>query len=251
MVGNLSSYALLLFITIDEAEEMILANYTFAEHGEDILVHRLMLWKKNGFYLDCGAYHPEKMSLTARLRYYGWSGINVDLDEKAIKLFDQYDRNSINICAIIGRDEVSYEVMRFEDCVINTVSDIQKKHLNEIINRGQLEIREINSNTNKGISIKTLLDIHHIKNNSIDFMNLDIEGMELVALEGFPFDTQFPKVIAVEIHRLNLYEIEKNNLVSFLKNKGYRLQSYVFHTCIFVPNNFEEEICHRFNFPIF
>jgi len=58
-----------------------MSDFTFAEHGEDILIHRLLLWKEHGYYVDCGAYHSRNLSLTARLRNFGWTGLNIDIDD--------------------------------------------------------------------------------------------------------------------------------------------------------------------------
>ena len=62
-----------------------MSDFTFSEHGEDILIHRLTLWKEHGFYFDCGAYSARLMSLTHRLRSFGWTGINVDIDIEVVE----------------------------------------------------------------------------------------------------------------------------------------------------------------------
>ena len=51
----------------------------------------------------------------------------------------------------------------------------------------------------------------------IDFLSIDIEGMEIPALSGMDFSIYRPKLILIEDHCDNLV---KHN---FLKHKGYKI----------------------------
>ena len=97
-----------------------MGTYTFSEHGEDILIHRLLFWKTKGTYLNVGAYHPLKMSMTARLKLYGWHGINIDICDSVKEKFDEYFADDINLTSSIGVDGVKYTFYSYEDPVINT-----------------------------------------------------------------------------------------------------------------------------------
>ena len=53
--------------------------------------------KKNGFYVDLGANHPFLHSNTAWFWLNGWSGINVDANQKSIAIFNKIRKNDINL----------------------------------------------------------------------------------------------------------------------------------------------------------
>lgn len=223
-----------------------MSDFTFSEHGEDILIHRLLLWKKKGFYIDCGCYHPRKMSMTARLRNFGWSGMNIDADKRVIDVFNLELSNYINVNTAISDVDGEVDLQRYEDPVINTISKKQLKHLNAIEDSGNLFTKKLDCIKIKSKSLSSLIEEYSIL--EVDFLNLDIEEVELDALKGFPWDKLSPNVIACEMHRLNLETCSENEIVQFLKDKGYILQSYVFHTSIFVKNNFDTELCHQVPF---
>jgi len=223
-----------------------MGDYTFSEHGEDILIHRLLLWKKNGFYLDCGAYHPRKMSLTARLRLFGWNGVNVDADARVIDVFNDQNNDAININAAVSSESGTVTLRRYEDPVINTISPEQIKHLDAIDATDGLFTEKLDDIRVESKTISQILKDNNVKN--IDFMNLDIEGAELEAISGFPWEEMAPAVISCELHRLSLYNPCESQVVSKLTDLGYILQSYVFHTAIFIRGDFDVEQCHRVPF---
>ncbi len=225
-----------------------MSDFTFSEHGEDILIHRLMLWKEHGFYLDCGAYDARKMSLTARLRNFGWTGINVDIDKEVVERLKLDIPGQISVCAAIGKGEGVATLYKYKDPVLNTIDFDQHKHLQKIASSGELHTEFLKSELVNTIDLASLIAKYEVKNGSIDFLNLDIEGVELTALAGFPWDKQKPLVIAVEIHRLCLSKSAENPVVNFLRDVGYVMQSYVFHTAIFIHSDFDTELCHRVPF---
>lgn len=222
-----------------------MSDFTFAEHGEDLLIHRLLLWKECGFYIDCGAYDARKMSLTARLRNFGWTGINVDIDGEVIKRLQQNLPSTVSVCAAIGETEGLATLYRYQDPVINTIDPDQHRHLQAIALRGELFTEFVGKESVRTTSIARILQDNQVPDRSVDFLNLDIEGVELTALQGFPWERQQPQVVAVEIHRLDLATCAQHPLINFMSKQDYILQSYVFHTAIFTPKAFDTELCHR------
>lgn len=164
--------------------EFYVSDFTFSEHGEDILIHRLMLWKEHGFYVDCGAYHARDMSLTARLRSFGWTGI--DIDPQVVQRLQKDLPGTQTLCAAIGLDEGAANFFRYADPVLNTVCPKQHAHLQAIEQSCELFTRHLDSKEIRTTTIARLLKEQNILDMRIDFLNLDIEGMELMALQGFP-----------------------------------------------------------------
>ncbi|MCS6954957.1 MAG: FkbM family methyltransferase [Candidatus Calescibacterium sp.] len=82
--------------------------------------------------------------------------------------------------------------------------------------------------------LSEILDDYLPKNTDIDFMNIDVEGMDLEVLETNDWDKYRPKIILVEI--LNISSIEdltKHEITKFLQKKGYVPFAKSFYTCFF------------------
>ena len=198
-------------------------SYSFG--GADLLVKYIFKYQHEGFYLDIGCQHPISNNNTYLLHKKGWSGINIDLDEKNVELFKLHRPKDYNICSCISS--------------VNNIKDLYFFHKGSPINT--LESKTILNKKNytiKKISTVTLnsvlenIDIPHI-----DFMNLDVEGHEIDVLNGFNINLYKPKVICVEYldYKLNKLEFKNNNLDNVLNSKLYKY--FIDHNYHFVNWN--------------
>ena len=64
--------------------------------GEDLQIKKYFGNKKNGFYVDVGAYHPIQRNNTVLLHQMGWEGINIDVSNFSIKLFNHLRPSDTN-----------------------------------------------------------------------------------------------------------------------------------------------------------
>ena len=53
--------------------------------------------KENGIYIDVGCNHPVYNNNTYLLNKKGWQGINIDIDEKSIELFNLFRKRDVNL----------------------------------------------------------------------------------------------------------------------------------------------------------
>ncbi len=78
---------------------------SFSQYNEDLIIDVILKCKKNGFYVDVGANHPDILSNTKRFYDRGWIGINIEPNPKLIELFKKDRSNDINLN--IGIDKES------------------------------------------------------------------------------------------------------------------------------------------------
>ena len=83
-------------------KKIISKKYFYSYGGIDSVVNNIFKNQKNGFYVDVGAQHPIKNNNTYLLHKKGWEGINIDLDQKNINLFNVSRKKDCNICAAIS-----------------------------------------------------------------------------------------------------------------------------------------------------
>ena len=114
-----------------------LPQLTWSQDGEDLLFSEL--FPKQGFYVDVGANHPHRYSVTKRLYDLGWHGINVDFSPQFKTLFDRERPQDINIEALVGKPGMEIFYI-FEE---STLSTLNKARADQLIDLGWKLIDEI------------------------------------------------------------------------------------------------------------
>ena len=185
-------------------------SYSFG--GCDLLINYIFKSKKNGFYLDVGCQHPVSNNNTYLLYRRGWSGINIDLDPKNIRLFDLERSNDINICKCISSDISEKDLFFFHSG--SPVNSLEKK---TIKNKSNFSLKKI-----KTFTLNSILEEHKIYD--IDYFNLDVEGHEFDILKNFDIKYYKPRVISVEFidYQMKELEFKNNNINQILQSDLYK-----------------------------
>ena len=82
-------------------------------------------------------------------------------------------------------------------------------------------------------SLSKILNEHLPFEQKIDFLSVDVEGLDLQVLESNDWDKYRPKVVLAEVLGASLNTIKQDPVYKYLTNQGYILFSKLIHTCIF------------------
>ena len=201
-------------------------NSHFAEFAEDVMVNRIFKNLNTGFYVDIGAYHPFKGSLTYNLYTKGWNGINFDLSKTSIDLFNIARPKDINInCAI---SDFTGETFYYENSEINQQNSLI------IQNPNQKKIKI------KSYQLNEILILNNI--NNVDYINIDTEGNELKILKGIDFTKIKPYLFTIEDNSFNFNDTIKKEKITFMAQKNYQLINVIGVTMFFVKKSSVTEI---------
>jgi FkbM family methyltransferase len=185
---------------------------SYAMDDEDTAVLNYFKGKKNGFYVDVGCYHPIHRNNTYLLYKKNWSGINIDISELSIDLFNYMRPKDLNYnCAISNKNEIIKLFYQKELSQLSTTESNQAK----IVFQGNIKEKEI-----QALTLDEILNKGKFKDSKIDFLDIDVEGADLKVLEGLSFDKFQPELVCVEIHEK---KIKKSDIYNFLINKNYEL----------------------------
>tara|TARA_Y100000996_G_C22528313_1_gene645397 strand:- start:845 stop:1438 length:594 start_codon:yes stop_codon:yes gene_type:complete len=179
--------------------------------GEDLQILELTKKIKNGFYVDAGCYHPTHLSNTFLLYKKNWNGINIDVSELSISLFNFMRSNDLNLNLAISNFEG--EVTIYHQKKMSQLTTINKKISTERM-QGKIKERKIKSQ-----KLTTVLNNSKYKNRKIDFLNIDVEGVDLEVLKSLDFKVYRPRVICIEIIDK---KIEDSKIYNYLKNLDYK-----------------------------
>jgi len=185
---------------------------SYSLDGEDLFVEKYFKEKTSGIYVDVGFHNPIYLNNTFLLHKKKWKGINIDISQFSIDLFNYMRPNDLNYnCAISNNNEDVKLYFQKDFSLLNTIQiDHAKKFM-----QGNIKEKTI-----KPFTLDEILSKSIYKDSKIDFLDIDIEGADLKALEGLSFDKFKPELICVEIHE---NEIKKSKLYKFLVDKKYEL----------------------------
>lgn len=163
---------------------------SWSQAGEDRLLDRLMGQKSSGFYVDIGAHDPIRLSNTKRFYDRGWTGINIEPNPDWHQLFVEQRPRDINLCCGAGGAMETLTYYEMEQRALSTF-DPQQVAVAEKIGGSVKKTHEI--------PVQTLENIfsEHIQQ-PIDFLSIDIEGLEYKALNSNDWNRWRPRFICIE-----------------------------------------------------
>ena len=203
-------------------------NESYSQLGEDIIIDHLLPNIKNGFYIDVGAHHPYRFSNTFGFYKKGWRGINIDPIPGIKKLFDRKRSKDINLEIGIGLNVGSFIYYDFKERAYNTFDkNIAKKLIN---NNTSLLKNKILIPIN---TLENILDKNLPKNKEIDFLNIDVEGLDFQVLQSNNWKKYKPQLICCETHT-TIINILDSKVYKFLLKQGYKCVAHNTFTSFFI-----------------
>jgi len=201
--------------------------FHYSQFGEDIILREILKKEAfNGFYVDVGCFHPKKFSNTYMLFKKGWSGINIDMEEDKVSLFNMARPKDFNVLSPIS--DIEEEVTLYRYSKFGLGSTIEKKIASET--KDQIYDKTI-------VKTKTLNDIiksSPYKDSQIDVLSIDVEGVDFKVLKSLNIKKYSPKVIIIEDHHNKIEDILETDTFKFLVKNSYSLRSWSFYSLIFV-----------------
>jgi|APSaa5957512535_1039671.scaffolds.fasta_scaffold116676_1 FkbM family methyltransferase len=205
---------------------------SYSQEGEDMILQRLFEKQKTGFYVDVGAHHPRRFSNTYFFYKKGWCGINIDAMPNSMKRFNRSRPRDINIEKAISENEKILKYYGFNEPALNGFS----KKISEERNSKNGYSIEFTKDI-KTCTLENILDNNLPENQEIDFLTIDVEGLDFEVLKSNNFEKYRPKVILVELLKSSLSNIENNEINRFLENLDYSIYAKAVNTVFFLDKN--------------
>ncbi|NIG54440.1 FkbM family methyltransferase [Chitinophaga sp. Cy-1792] len=199
----------------------------YSSEGEDLILKRIFDEKKDGVYVDVGAHHPFRFSNTYLFYKKNWRGINIDPRPGTMALFNKHRPGDTNLEMGVSREPQHLTYSIFNEPALNTFSE---ERVREYTQKECYKV--IDSKKIETMPLAAILD-RHLKSTTIDFMTIDVEGMDLEVLRSNNWHKYRPAIVLVES---TPYELEKGNnseLLKFMDQKGYGLFAKTFYTYFF------------------
>jgi hypothetical protein len=205
----------------------------YGQNAEDIVLAKFLddrlKNQQKGFYIDIGAHHPFRYSNTYYFYKKGWRGLNIDADKKGIQLFKLFRPRDFNVLALVAKQSKTFSYYVFSDRAFNTcdpqlAKSIIKKKRAQLIERIQIRSQKL----------QDVIDKYLEPGQKIDFLSIDVEGMDDELLQAFDFVNFAPRYLLIEDLDFikNVSEKNSKKIARFLKKQGYVFVSQIFNTAI-------------------
>ncbi len=176
-----------------------------AKQTESELVWDFFKQSPQGVFVEVGANHPTVDNQTWFLEQRGWSGVLVEPNPDLVRLLVEQRLRSRVVHAAVGApgqpDDV--DLLLGLNPLHSTLTPMLGDQLSGKTVR--VKLRTLNS----------ILDQVGVER--IDFLSIDVEGMELQVLQGLDFKKHAPRLILIEEHRRDYTKH------FYLRHQGYRL----------------------------
>jgi FkbM family methyltransferase len=206
-------------------------NLSFSQEGEDLILASFFGGKSGGFYVDVGAHHPLRFSNTYYFYSRGWEGMNIDAMPGAMAIFDRIRPRDINLEFAVSDERQVLTYYAFQEPAFNTFSKKLADRYEGVYKEKLLFKRDITTYT-----LAEILDRHLPRGRNIDFISVDVEGLDYQVLTSNDWQKYAPKIVLVEEHDIrgrSLAEINELQIALFLRTHGYEVFSRTLNTLIF------------------
>lgn len=186
---------------------------SYAQNGEDVLLGRLFGRQADGFYVDVGANDPTDLSLTKHFYDRGWHGVNVEpVPDAHARLCAERPRDTnLNVGVAERAGEMTFYELP-DQSVLSTFSAEQAALY-------RAEGRRV---AERPVRVLPLAEVFAAYvDRPVDFLSVDVEGLERDVLAGGDWRRWRPRVVLLEATRPNTTEPTHQDWEPLLLEAGY------------------------------
>jgi len=207
--------------------------HSYSQAGEDLIV-AFVLYRICGSrpirYLDIGAHHPFYLSNTAFFYAAGGHGILVEPDLYFAKLLrSKRPRDTVMECGVHFSGENYSELFLLDPPTLNTLSRAEMERYVAMGHRLRGTIR---------VELKSLNAILEAEE-PLDFMNVDIEGLDKAILETVDWERYRPACVCVETitYETQRQPIKMQEVIELMRRYDYMAYADTFINTIFIDRH--------------
>lgn len=200
----------------------------WSQEGEDIVLLRLFQRQPSGFYVDVGAHDPRRFSNTYALYRRGWRGINIDARPGSKALFDRARPRDINLEVGVAKTPGMLEYHSFSEPALNGFDPVLSA-------RREDNFPGVRRLGRQQVPVKPLADIldEHAPDAVIDFLTVDVEGLDLDVLASNDWARYRPRFVLAEVLGSSLQAILDQDVGRFMAEQGYEVFAKQVNTVFF------------------
>ena len=193
-----------------------------------MILRRIFEGRDPGFYVDVGAHHPRRFSNTNYFYRRGWRGINIEPNPDAVRIFESTRPRDINLQLGVSDRAGSLTYYRFDEPALNTfdgklAASRQANTSYKLLGTVEVPVERLGA----------VLSAHLPAGQHIDFLSVDVEGLDFAVLQSNDWEQFAPQCVLVEALGTSLNDVKDSGVFQYLCGKGYELVAKTFNTLVF------------------
>ena len=189
----------------------------YSQLNQDLWVLDMLKHKKGGVFVDIGAHDGIQLSNTYLLESnYDWTGICIEANPDT---FEKLKKNRSNkcVCSLLSKYKGENKVLHKigELSFVNNIN--QSCDVDELQKLYDIDITDVTIETDTLNNILTNQEIPNV----IDYLSIDIEGMELDVLKSLDFNKYHINLLTIEHNACHIGHNYRNDIQEFLQSKGF------------------------------
>lgn len=194
-----------------------------------MILRRIFEGKTHGFYVDVGAHHPIRFSNTYYFYKLGWFGINIEPNPSAGILFKSVRRRDIHLQLGVSDSPGELTYYQFNEPALNTFDD---KSVQSSLAKKRCHLKSTCQVMVERLD--RILSSYLPDGTVIDFLSVDVEGLDLAVLRSNDWERYRPKCVLIEILRSSLEDMMTNQVYDFMAKHQYMLYAKTCNTALFL-----------------
>jgi FkbM family methyltransferase len=164
---------------------------SYAQNAEDVVLARAFPDKTDGFFVDVGANEPVHDSVTAHFSNRGWTGVNIDPQVTCYEHLVEARPRDTNLNIGVGAKPDDLIFYFVPDA--HAMSTFSPQHAEMVRSMGYRTVE-------RTVAVRPLDDVfaEHVGDRTVDFLKVDVEGLEHEVLGNFDWSRYRPRVVLVE-----------------------------------------------------
>jgi FkbM family methyltransferase len=221
-------------------EDRKFLNLSFSQEGEDLILAREFESRTTGFFVDVGAHHPIRFSNTFKFYLRGWRGINIDAMPGSMRPFSSVRPKDINLeipISNVAGKQLTY--FMFNDPALNTF-DAALAAERETTSSGIYKMigkRELETST-----LARLLEQNLPAGQAIDFMSIDVEGLDAEVVASNDWARFRPRFVITEGLGLELLDSATTPMNRLMEERGYALWAKTVNSFLYMDRSQKNRI---------
>ena len=204
------------------------ARKSYAQEGEDLVLRRIFEQQAAGFYVDVGAHHPKRFSNTFIFYKAGWRGINIEPNPEVKAAFASMRPRDTHVQVGISDRPSTLTYYQFDEPALNSFDgDLVRWRLAntpfKVIRESAVPVERLDA----------VLTRHLPSGQAIDFLSVDVEGLDFAVLRSNDWARFRPTCVVVEALQASLETALRGDVCIFLQEQGYELFAKTYNSLIF------------------